>query len=186
MMEKRVIRVDSRPLETKHSVKEIRKHGFVPGMLYGKQIGNIPVQVAARDLTNVGGAHLVEVTLPGGTYPAVIREIQKNSLDGSIRHVDFQQVEMDKPITAEVVVHVTGTPKGLNKGGALQMGERTVEIEALPNEMPDLLEADITNLGIGDKYTVADLQKTTPYRITSDLHTLLAVVINPGQTAQEA
>ncbi len=178
-MKKYVLRVDKRPLNTKHTVRELRKNGYVPGVLYGSKIGNIPIKVAEKDLSKVGGAHVIEVTLPQGTYPVIIREIQKHPVSGEIRHVDLQQVDLNKKIRTEIPVRVTGTPVGVKMGGVLQLGERFVEVEALPAQIPDYLEADITALEIGDKYTVADLQKVTPLKITGDLESIIAVVVAP-------
>jgi len=178
-MEKHVIRVDRRPLNTKHSVKDLRKKGLVPGVFYGKKIGSIPISVSEKDLGRLGGAHLFEVTLPGGSYPAVVREIQKHPVSGQLRHVDFHQVELDKKIRTQIPVLTTGLPAVQKNGGILQLGERMVEIEAYPDEIPDYLEVDVTNLGIGDKYTVADLQKNTDIKITGDADGVIAAVIAP-------
>ena len=178
-MEKRVIKVEKRFLNTKHSVKELRKKGFVPGVLYGKKIGSIPISVQETDLGKLGGAHLYEVTLPGGAYPAVIREIQKHPISGELRHVDFQQVELDKKIRTEIPVLAVGVPAGQKNGGVLQLGERTVEIEAFPDDIPDYLEVDVTNLEIGDKYTVADLQKITSFKIIGEMESVIASVVAP-------
>lgn len=189
-MEKRIIKVDKRILNTKHSVKEIRKQGLVPGILYGRKTGSIPITVAEKDLRKIGGAHLIEITLPGGTYPALLREVQKHPVSGEVRHVDFQQVELDKKIRAEIPVHVSGEPAGVRMGGVLQLGERTVEVEAFPDELPDYLEADVSGLRIGEKLSVGDLQKTTSLRITTDLDSIVAVVVSPrieeGDEAEES
>ncbi|MFZ5753005.1 MAG: 50S ribosomal protein L25 [Bacillota bacterium] len=186
-MGKHVLRADKRPVNTKHTVRELRKKGYVPGVLYGSKIGNIPIKIAERDLSRVGGAHVIEVTLPQGSYPAVIREIQKHPVNGEIRHVDLQQVDLNKKIRTEIPIQVTGTPVGIKMGGVLQLGERSVEVEALPAEIPDYLEADITALEIGDKYTVSDLQKTTPLKIISELDSVIAVVVAPrtAETIEE-
>jgi len=127
----------------------------------------------------------VEVTLPGGSYPALIREVQKHPVNRVVRHVDFQVLELNKPVRTQMPVLLEGTPAGFAHGGILQMGDRTVEIEALPKDIPDVIKADISNLGIGDRYTVADLQKTTPHKIISDLHTVLAVVVAARAVPEE-
>ncbi len=183
-MTKRILTVNSRPLSTKHSVKAMRKEGMVPGVLYGKKIGSIPVAVLEKDLRKVSGAHLLEIVLPQASYPAVIREIQKDSLNGALRHVDFQQVDLTEKMKADVAVHLTGTPLGEKAGGILQPGERSIGLEALPAEMPGFVEADVTNLEIGDSFTAADLQKALPYKILSDLQTVLARVVPPAADLQ--
>ncbi|MCR4443043.1 MAG: 50S ribosomal protein L25 [Peptococcaceae bacterium] len=178
-MEKPSIEVQPRQVNTKHSLKEIRRKGLVPGVIYGKRAGSIPISLPEKELLKIGGANLVSVKLPGGSYPAVVRELQKHPLSGRILHVDFLQVEMDQKIRAEIPVHLSGSAAGLKAGGILQHGERAVEVEALPGELPDAFHVDISPLEIGDKYTVADLQKTTSLTITSDPETVLAVINAP-------
>jgi len=187
-MAKTNLRAEMRPVNTKHTVKEIREKGYIPGVIYGKKIGNVPIRVAERDLTKMGGSHVVEIALPQGSFPAVVREVQKHPVSGAIRHVDFMQVDMDQKIKAQTGIQVVGTPLGVKQGGILQLGERSVEIEALPGELPDYLEADVSFLEIGDKYTVADLQKATPLKIISELDSVIAVVAAPRQaeTVEEA
>lgn len=178
-MEKRVIKVENRQLNTKHSVREMRRAGYVPGVFYGPSVGNVPIKVFQKDLTRMGGSHLMEVVLPQGAYPAVVREVQRGPLSGEIRHVDFQEVDLNQKIRTEVPVQVVGNPHGVAQGGTVQLGERIVHVEAFPREIPDFLAADITNLEIGDKYTVADLQKTVELKIISGLDSVIAVVTVP-------
>ena len=178
-MEKRVIKAEKRPVNTKHSVRELRKKGFVPGVIYGRRIGSIPIAVVEKDLTKVGGAHLCEVSLAGESYPAVAGEIQKHPITGQLLHVDFRQVELDRKIKSEIPIHTVGIPAGQKNDGILQMGERVVEIEALPHELPEYLEADVSGLEIGDKYTVADLQKTTTLKILTPPEHVIAAVVMP-------
>jgi len=187
-MERPMIEVQPRQVTTKHALKEIRRKGLVPAVVYGRKAGNIPVSIPEKDLFKMSGANLVTVKLPGDTYPAVVREVQKHPLSGRILHVDLLQVEMDQRIRAEIPVHLTGTAAGLKAGGVLQHGERAVEVEALPGELPDAFHVDISHLEIGDKYTVADLQKTTSLTITSDPETVLAVINAPrlAETAEPA
>lgn len=184
-MEERVIKLEKRTCNTKHSVRELRKKGFVPGVIYGQKIGNIPVYVSEKDLTRVRGVNLFKVSLPEGAYPTMIREIQKHPVSGELLHVDFQQVELDRKIKTEVPVYTVGIPDGQKNGGILQLGERVVEIEALPREIPEHLEVDVTSLGIGDKYTVADLQKSTSLKILTDMENVIASLIMPKAVETE-
>lgn len=178
-MEKIILEAHVRDSKTKHSVKELRKRGFIPAVIYGKKVGNIPISVSEKDVQKIGGTKLIQVKLPDGNYPAVIQEIHKTPIGGRIEHIDFLQVDVDQKMKTEIPVRLTGTAAGMKDGGIIQYGERTVEIEALPTELPEFLEADITNLEIGDKLTVADLQKTTPLTITSDPDSFLVIINEP-------
>lgn len=177
-MEKKVIRVDQRAINTKHSVRGLRKEGLVPGILYGRKLGNIPISVQEKDLTGLGGAHLVEVVLPGGSYNAIVREVQREPIHKHIRHVDFQQVDLNSVIKTEIRVSLIGEPRGALEGGVIQSGERSLEVEGFPADIPDMLEVDISGLDIGDKITVSDLSSDLSYKIISDPDTVLAVMVS--------
>lgn len=184
-MERPAIKAEARSLGTKHSVKTSRKKGVIPCVIYGKKVGNMPISVDEKELYRVGGAHLIDVKLPEGSYPVIIREIQKHPISGKVIHVDFLQVDMDQKIKAEIPVQLVGTAVGQKDGGILQHGVRAVEIEALPDQLPDALEVDISELGIGDKFTVADLQKTTPLTITSDPESFIVLINAPKMEEEE-
>lgn len=177
-MEKKVIKVEQRAINTKHSVRGLRKEGYVPGILYGKKIGSIPISVQEKDLTGLGGAHLVEVVLPGGSYNATVREVQREPILKQIRHVDFQQVDLNSKIRTEILVNLVGEPKGAQDGGVVQAGERSLEVEGFPGDLPDKVEVDISSLAIGDKLTVSSLRSDLPFRILSDPDTILAVMVS--------
>lgn len=181
----RLIRGHKRAINTKNSVKELRKDGFVPGVLYGKKVGNIPISVKEKDMTRMGGSQVIEISLPQKKYPAVIKEIQTHPITGDVQHVDFQQVDMSKEIRSEVLVHVIGEAIGVKKGGALQYGERRVEVEALPKDLPENFEIDISNMDIGDKFTVQNLQDITQLKITSDMEGILAQIVVNRQMDEE-
>lgn len=177
----RNIKGQKRPVNTKHSVKELRNNGLVPGVLYGKNIGNIPIQVSARDLTKIGGSQIIEISLPQVKYPAMVREIQRHPITGDIQHVDFQQIDMSKEVKSEIPINIVGEAIGLKKGGVLQYGERKVQVEALPKDLPEYLNVDISALDIGDKFTVQDLTDTIKLIITSEPDTVLIQVVPQRQ-----
>lgn len=178
-MEKKIIKADKRVLDTKNSVKSIRKKGLVPGILYGKRIGSVPLKISEKDLTNLGVASFLEISLPNASYPAVVREIQKHPLSGKVSHVDFQQVELNETIKAEIPVVFRGEPVGTAKGGILQYGERVLEVEALVSDLPEHLELDLTPLDVGEKLTAADIKVDPKIKIVSDPATILAVMTAP-------
>jgi len=184
-MEKRVIKVDQRVVNTKHSVRKLRQKGYVPGVLYGKKAGNIPISVHEKDLSAIGGAQLFEVVLPGGSYHAVVRELQREPLHKQIRHVDFLQVDLNELIRTQLPVTLVGEARGTKEGGVIQAGERSLEVEGYPAELPETLEVDVSSLGIGDKLTVGDLSQDLSFKVLHDPDTVLAVVVATRTAATE-
>jgi large subunit ribosomal protein L25 len=143
--------------------RRLRRQGLIPGVLYGRA-KPIPFTVADRDLraalTGAGGTHAVlEVVVDNGkAHSSVLKEYQQDPLRGTIVHVDLQEVRLDQPIHATVSVTLVGEPAGVREGGVLTQVATTVNIEALPLEIPDHLELDISRLGIGESARLALVQ----------------------------
>ncbi|MEC4051045.1 50S ribosomal protein L25/general stress protein Ctc [Flavobacterium sp. SUN046] len=140
----------------KKATKALRDAGMVPCVIYG---GSQPVHFAAderafKSLVYTPNAHTVEVVLSGKKYNAILQDIQFNPVSDKINHIDFFQLNDDKEIVMEVPVKVTGTSPGVLLGGVLRLNQRRLKVKALPKNLPDFVEADITELQMGNKLYV--------------------------------
>ena len=144
----------------KKSTKALRNAGQVPCVLYG---GEQPLHFSAEELSfkhlvYTPDVHTVEIKLGGGeTVNAVLQDIQFHPVTDAILHVDFYQIFEDKEITMEIPVHTTGVARGVKNGGVLRFNLRRMKVKGLPGNLPDFIEADITNLRIGNKLYVTAL-----------------------------
>ncbi|WCO01924.1 50S ribosomal protein L25/general stress protein Ctc [Psychroserpens ponticola] len=145
----------------KKATKALRNAGQVPCVLYG---GNETVHFSAAELAfsklvYTPNAHTVVIALDNGTtFDAVLQDIQFHPVTDKILHVDFYRLFEDKEIAMNIPVHVIGTSKGVLNGGILRKNRRKLRVKALPKNLPDFLEADITPLKIGSKLYVAALE----------------------------
>ncbi|TXG36968.1 50S ribosomal protein L25/general stress protein Ctc [Seonamhaeicola maritimus] len=145
----------------KKATKALRNAGQVPCVLYG---GDKPVHFSAAELAfsklvYTPNAHTVVITLEGGeSFNAVLQDIQFHPVTDRILHVDFYQLFEDKEIALNIPINVVGNSKGVKNGGVLRRPYRKLRVKALPANLPDFIEVDITPLKIGDKINVADLQ----------------------------
>src|SRR5918912_4330489 len=144
--------------------RRLRREGFVPGVLYGNgkkpHAICIPERELRRVLTGAGGLHaILDVVLEGQktTHPSILKDYQQHPVRGGLLHVDLQEVRLDQPIQARVVVELIGEPAGVTEGGVLSQGKREVTVEALPMEIPEHLELDVSGMAIGDTLRLADL-----------------------------
>src|SRR5712691_6732157 len=144
--------------------RRLRKVGLVPGVLYGRGRAPHAIAVPERELRHVlTGGHglhaILDVVLQGQktTHPSILKEYQQDPLRGRVTHVDLQEVRLDQPIHAMVTVELVGQAAGVKEGGVLSQSTREVQVEALPMEIPDRLELDVSSLGIGDSLRVSDL-----------------------------
>jgi len=144
----------------KKATKALRNAGQVPCVLYG---GDKPVHFSAPELAfsklvYTPNAHTVVINLDNGeVLNAVLQDIQFHPVTDRILHVDFYQLFEDKEIALNIPVNLVGNSKGVKNGGVLRRNNRKLRIKALPANLPDFIEIDITPLKIGDKVAVGDL-----------------------------
>ncbi|MCU0349831.1 MAG: 50S ribosomal protein L25/general stress protein Ctc [Flavobacterium sp.] len=144
----------------KKATKAVRDAGMVPCVIYG---GNQPVHFAAderafKNLVYTPNAHTVVVELENGTkVDCILQDIQFHPVSDKILHIDFFQLKEDKEIIMEVPVKVTGTSPGVLLGGVLRLNQRRLKVKALPKNLPDFVEADITPLEMGNKLYVTKI-----------------------------
>ena len=159
----------------KKATKALRNAGEVPCVLYG---GDQPVHFSATELAfsqlvYTPNAHTVVIALDSGeTLNAVLQDIQFHPVTDRILHVDFYQLFEDKEIAMNIPVRLNGNSKGVKNGGVLRKNNRKLRVKALPTNLPDTIEIDITPLKIGGKVYVGDLDQEN-YRF---LHTDNTVV----------
>ncbi len=144
----------------KVSTKALRNAGAVPCVLYG---GDQPVHFSAdekafKNLVYTPNAHTVVIEVgTGKTFNAVLQDIQVHPVSDKILHLDFYQLFDNKEVTMEVPVRIIGTSPGVLLGGVLRLNQRKLKVKALPVNLPDFLDADITPLEMGNKIYVTAL-----------------------------
>ena len=145
----------------KKVTKALRNAGQVPCVLYG---GDKPVHFSAPELAfsklvYTPNAHTVVIALENGTsLNAIMQDIQLHPVTDRILHIDFYQLFEDKEIAMEIPVHIIGTSKGVLNGGVLRRNVRKLTVKALPSNLPDFIEANITPLKIGSKLYITSLE----------------------------
>jgi len=144
----------------KVSTKALRNAGMVPCVVYG---GGQPVHFSAderafKNLVYTPNVHTVVIELEGGKkINAIMQDIQFHPVSDKILHMDFYQLHDDKEITMEVPVKVIGKSPGVMSGGVLRLNQRKLKVKALPANLPDFIEADITPLQMGNKLYVTKI-----------------------------
>jgi len=144
----------------KVSTKALRNAGMVPCVVYGgdKAVHFSAAELAFSKLVYTPNAHTVVIALDNGTsINAILQDIQFHPVSDKILHIDFYQLFDDKEVTMNIPVTISGTAPGVMAGGVLSRNQRKLRIKALPANLPDSITADISELNIGDKVTIADV-----------------------------
>ena len=154
----------------------------MPGILYGRE-RPVAITIPERDLraalTTHGGLNAVLDVIvddAGKAHPSVLKEFQRDAVRGVITHVDLQEVRLDQPIHATVPVSLVGEAAGVKEGGVLSQVTIEVNVEALPMEVPQHLDLDVSSLGIGDSVRLDSLRVPEGVRLLDDPDTVLASV----------
>ena len=143
----------------KKASKALRNAGQVPCVLYG---GDQPVHFSAAELAfskliYTPKAHTVVIALGDVSYNAVLQDIQFHPVSDAILHIDFYQLFDDREIAMDIPVILNGVPLGVRAGGVLRRNRRKLRIKALPTNLPDNIQIDISELKIGDKVSISEL-----------------------------
>jgi large subunit ribosomal protein L25 len=171
------------------AVRKLKASGSVPAVMYGSKDKPEALQVSKRDinalLSHAAGENiLVELEIGGKSRLALVQEVQHAPLGGAVLHVDFHAVSQDEVIQAEVPLEPTGIANGVkNMGGLLEQNLRTLAIECLPRDLPDVLRVDVSELNIGDSIHVREIQ--LPSGVTTRIQPELTVFSVLAPTVEE-
>ncbi|NLW36802.1 50S ribosomal protein L25 [Syntrophorhabdus aromaticivorans] len=164
-MEEILLRAETRKGRGKGVVRKLRREGNIPAVLYGKDIESTAIMISAREwvvLTRHVRKNVIlnmELHTNKGVEkrPVMIKDVQKDFLGNDTFHIDFLQVSMERAIEIDIPIHLTGVAKGTVDDGIVEQHLRTVRVECLPTQIPEKIEVDVTDLGIGDSFHVGDI-----------------------------
>jgi large subunit ribosomal protein L25 len=174
----------------KGAARQTRAQHKVPGVIYGRGRASQSLELEAKALEQalIGiepESTIIELTVEGKKARTLIREIQRHPIRPDIIHVDFYEIHADEQVTLRVPVHLVGSPEGVrNAGGVLDQVTREVEIEVLPDHIPERVELDVTTLNIGRSLHVRDLVIPNATILTPGELTIATVV--PPRTEEVA
>src|SRR3984957_3284091 len=161
------LKAQKRTVLGRNAIKKIKKEGLVPGVIYGSRAEPMALQVEGKELTNVlahaSSEHVLvelEIVEDGQSTNrlALIQEVQHHPLKRQLLHVDFHAVSTTEKITSEVPIEAVGEPLGVRTfGGLLEYSLRSLEVECFPQDLPDIVRVDVTNLNIGESLHVRDI-----------------------------
>jgi large subunit ribosomal protein L25 len=171
-------------------VKALRREGQLPAVLYGRNIETVPIMFnyyeSSRVIDMLGSSTLVVIELDGESHYSLVREKQRDVIKGNLLHVDFQAVSLTERVRAEVSVELFGeSPAVKDLGGLIIVNNENLEVEALPRDLPDRIEIDISALKeIGDTIYVRDLQLVGEVSILADDDEPIVLVTLPMLEAE--
>jgi large subunit ribosomal protein L25 len=194
MANKHTLQVEKRDIVGK-KIGAIRKTGRIPGNIYGKGIESVAVWIDEKTLKTllkeVSESVLIEVTIKGdkGTRPVILREVTHDPYRPITHHVNLQQVNLKEKIQIAIPIEIIGEAPGVGVGegkGVLQTLLSEIEVEALPTDLPEAIEVDVSALvQTGDKIHVSDLKVPRGVEIITDGEEVVVSITEPQQEEVE-
>ncbi|MGN0145044.1 MAG: 50S ribosomal protein L25 [Clostridium sp.] len=164
-----------------HSARKDRRSGMIPGVIYGKEIGNELFDVNVTDLEKelaVSGQYgVLKFNLDGQKGTAVIKELQKNHFGNKVIHLDLEEISDKEKMTTEVGIKISG--KGLleSKGLILQVQKDLVKVTCTAADLPKEFDLDVSEATAGTVYTLKDLNISENVTVDDDLGSVIGSVI---------
>jgi large subunit ribosomal protein L25 len=176
--------VELREVAGSRAARRLRRTGNVPGIVYGGGEEPLAFQVDGRLLRHtLAHAHaVIELSVDGAAgTPVVVKEIIRHPVSGETLHIDMLRVRLDQAISATVVLDLVGAEEapGVKEGGVLEQVTRELNIAALPGDIPDLIQYDVSGVQIGDTITLAAVSPPSGVTLTDDPETVVATVTPP-------
>ncbi|MVP02179.1 50S ribosomal protein L25/general stress protein Ctc [Paenibacillus lutrae] len=180
---------NTRTRSTKSEVKQLRKQGKVPGVVYGKDADSLTVVLERKELTPLLRSHpnaVIDLNIEGvGKRPVLISGIQRDSLSQEVVHIDFHQIKMNELVKATVAIEIIGEAPGVEAGGILQVETAALDVRCLPNDIPDSVQADISKLGIGENILVSDLKLPKDVEVKNEAEDVVVTILQPRLEVEE-
>ena len=178
------LKAEKREGTGKGVARRARAAGKVPGVVYGRGIEPIPIEVDRREFvtalhTDAGMNVLLELQVGGDSIPALARELQRDPVRGTLLHADFVKVDLTVEVEVEVPISIVGDAPGVKEGGVLENPLFTIHVRCLPTAVPESIEADVSNLAVGDSLRVSELAEGRDFTILNDPDTVVASVAQP-------
>ena len=169
----------------------LRRTGKIPAVAYGKELASTPLSITPKDVVTIlkserGKNTVIQMKVSGKDLNVMIKDFTVHPVDRALRHVDFVEVKLDKPVDVEIPLIATGKPLGVTAGGILRQVYRMLPVRCLPGVIPLKVEVDVTHLELG--YAVATRDVKLPDGVSARLpaeQTLVAVVAPEKEKAED-
>jgi large subunit ribosomal protein L25 len=184
-----VIKATKREPGSRSKLTKIRKSGQLAGVIYGYNTESTPILLnyaeTEKTVRRNGYAAVFEIELDGKIINAVLSEIQRDAIKGHVKHVDFLAINMTLQLEIDVPFTVVGNSVGVREGGVLTQPNQTLKLKVKPSDIPETIEIDISELGVGDTLALGAVRDKFNFEILHEDEYTLATVTPPAQSEEE-
>jgi len=188
-----VVTAEARASRGKNEARRVRVSGRIPAVVYGAFKDPCAISVNPKDILKIihsrtGHNSIFDVEIPGvEKTPVIVADEQYHPVNGALMHIDLKRIDLARKLRVSVPVHVKGEAKGVKQqGGVLDVVTKSIEIECIPDDIPDQFEVDVTELMIGTNLRVSDLPVKTGVRVLTAPEAVIAHVVGIKEEAAPA
>ena len=178
------VAADVRNTRGKNEAHRTRAAGKIPAVIYGASKDPIAIAVNPREITKITHSStgfntiFTLAVVDGESTPVMVVDQQVDPIKGTLLHADFKRIDLSKKIRVTVPVHTTGEPKGVKvQGGQLEIITRAIEIECLPDDIPEQFVIDVSELMVGQSKRASDVALSGSIKLTSSPDTVIAHIV---------
>ena len=163
--------------------RRLRREDHIPGVVYGHGMDPISISVVRRDLRlalsgPAGVNTVIDLTVDGKVYPAIVKELQRHPVRRNVSHIDFIQVDLNEEITIAIPLRLEGEAKAvIDEGGLVDPAVDTIEVRTTPRSIPNEIVIDITDMTMDSVITLADIKLPAGVTATADPETAIVTVL---------
>ncbi len=181
------LKAEPRDIVGTNEVKKMRREDLVPAVVYGQGKPSINVVLTARDFDRAfeSGEPLLDLNIGDDKRVVLIKDIQRNPLRGTVNHVDFYEVSMDRPVDTIVSVVLVGEQDRVQDEGILNLVMRTLNISCLPGDIPENITIDVSEMVMGDTVLVGDLKISDDITLLDDFDEVVVTIATPVEEVVE-
>jgi large subunit ribosomal protein L25 len=186
-MEEILVKAERRKGRGKSLARKLRKEGKIPAILYGKDTEPLSITVSLKEWERLSRHRrrnmILKMELQNNgdveSRPVMVKDIQREFLSDNVLHIDFLQVSMERTVQVEIPIHLVGQAKGVIDSGIIEQHLRTIMVECLPAQIPEKIDVDVSDLGIGDSFHVHQIS-IPGIKLLEGLDVAIVTVIPPA------
>lgn len=176
------LKLKERSIKTGHVARKERNRGLVPGVLYGKKVGNLLFEVGelelGKEISHTGDHGIINFDFNGSSQQAILKEVQRDPVSHKIIHIDLEEVSSNEMIESEVPIQYIGEEWLNRKGAVLQKEKASVKVSCRADQLPKTIKMDVSKGTLGSVYRLADLEVGEELSIVDDINSVIAAVSN--------
>ena len=187
-MSDRSLSAELRTQTKKGAARRLRRAGRIPAVMYGHRdplLLSIDAREFSRKFQRISESTIIHLSAGGDTYDVLVKDFQIDHIIERLDHIDFFEIERGRVLRARVLLHFVGNPVGVREGGLQELLVHEVEVESLPRDLPEKIDVDIEDLGVGQSFHVSDLVVPDGVRVLTSRDQVIALIAHKVEEVDE-